>query len=512
VSLSEFNVTSYFLDRHVEEGRGERTALVTDGGPWSYARLAELTNRVGHVLRELGLRPEQRVLLALADGPEFVASWYAALKIGAVTAEAYTFLQTKDYAYYLDYTRAAVAIVDANTLERFREVAGDACRLLVVGVPAERLRDGEASFEELVSRAAAELETFPTDGDSIAIWKFTTGSTGRPKACVHRMVTPLLSYEAYARGVLDMQPDDLVLPIPKLFFGYARDMAALFPFGVGAAGIVFADRTTPELVFELIERHHPTILVQVPTMMRAMLDHPRAAERDLSCLRLCTSAGEALPRELYDEWRANFGVEVLDGIGSSEAYHIFISNRLGAVRPGAAGQTVPGYSARVVDEEGRSSADGEVGRLYIEAPTAALMYWNDRAASVQTYAGETVMSGDLFVRDADGYFTFQGRADDLIKVSGVWVAPFEVELALLEHPDVAECAVVGVERDGLTLTSAHVVLRAGMTGSDELARALQDFARERLSPHKYPREVRFADELPKTGSGKLDRRAIRSGG
>jgi benzoate-CoA ligase family protein len=512
MSAETFNVAAYFLDRHIEEGRGERTALIADDGPWSYARLAELTNRVGHVLRDLGVLPEQRVLLALGDGPEFVATWYAALKIGAVTAEAYTFLQTKDYAYYLDYTRAAVAVVDGNTLERFREARAHAARLLVVGVSPAQLRSDETSFEAAVAHAPAQLDAAPTHRDAIAIWKFTTGSTGRPKACVHRMATPLESFEGYACGVLDMQPDDVVLPIPKLFFGYARDMAALFPFGVGAAGIVFGERTTPELVFKLIERHHPTILVQVPTMMRAMLDHPGAADHDLGCLRLCTSAGEALPRELYDEWRATFGVEVLDGIGSSEAYHIFISNRLGQVRPGTAGQTVPGYGAQVVDEVGRSVPDGEVGRLWIEAPTAALMYWNDREASVRTYAGDTVMSGDLFVRDGDGYFTFQGRADDLVKVSGVWVAPFEVERALLEHPDVVECAVVGVERGGLTVTRAHVVLRSGLDGSAELARALKEFARARLSPHKYPREIEFAAELPKTGSGKVDRRALRSTG
>ncbi|HWE34068.1 MAG TPA: benzoate-CoA ligase family protein [Solirubrobacteraceae bacterium] len=511
MSAETFNVATYFVDRHVAEGRGERTALITDGGSWSYARLAELINRVGHVLRELGVLPEQRVLLALSDGPEFVATWYATLKIGAVTAEAYTFLQTKDYEYYLDYTRAVAAIVDGNTLERLRE-AGRAARLLVVGVPGDQLRPGETSFEAAVARAPVQLDPAPTDRDGIAIWKFTTGSTGRPKACVHRMVTPLESFERYARGVLEMQPDDAVLPIPKLFFGYARDMAALFPFGVGAAGIVFGERTTPELVFELIERHRPTILVQVPTMIRAMLDHPGAADRDLSCLRLCTSAGEALPRELYDEWRATFGVEVLDGIGSSEAYHIFISNRLGSVRPGTAGQTVPGYRARVVDEQGHSVPDGELGRLWIEAPTAALMYWEDRDASVRTYAGDTVTSGDLFVRDGDGYFTFQGRADELLKVSGVWVAPFEVERALLEHPDVVECAVVGVERDGLTVTRAHVVLRTGLDGSAALAQALKEFARGRLSPHKYPREIEFAAELPKTGSGKVDRRALRSAG
>jgi benzoate-CoA ligase family protein len=509
----EFNVCTWFVDRHVEQGRGDRTALITDEGDCTYTELAALTNRVGHVLLELGVAPEQRVLIAIGDSVEFVATWYAALKIGAVTAEAYTFLSAKDYAYYLGYTRAAVVIVDGSTLPVFREAiaaGAHAPRLLVLGVPVDELQEGEASFDALLADAPDELAPARTHEDTIAIWKFTTGSTGEPKACVHRMVTPRLSFEAYAQGVLEIQPDDRVLPIPKLFFGYARDMTALFPFGVGAAGIVYAERTTPARVFELIDRHRPTILVQVPTMMRAMLDHPGGAERDLSCLRLCTSAGEALPRELYDEWRSTFGVEVLDGIGSSEAYHIFISNRLGSVRPGTAGLAVPGYRARVVDEQGTEVADGQVGRLWIEAPTAALMYWEAREASVSTYAGDTVMSGDLFTRDADGYFTFRGRADDLIKVSGVWVAPFEIERALLEHPDVAECAVIGVDRGGLTTTRAYVVLRAGVDGSDKLSRTLQDFARGQLAAHKYPREVRFAAELPKTASGKLDRRALRT--
>jgi acyl-coenzyme A synthetase/AMP-(fatty) acid ligase len=258
-----------------------------------------------------------------------------------------------------------------------------------------------------------------------------------------------------------------------------------------------------------VAQHRPTILVQVPTMMRAMIDHPERG--DLSCVRLCTSAGEALPEELYRRWRAAFGVEVLDGIGSSEAYHIFLSNRPGRIRPGTVGEEIPGYEPRVVDEHGRPVPDGEVGRLWLKAESAALMYWNDRAKSVRTFAGDLVMSDDLFVRDADGYFHFRGRADDLIKVSGVWVAPAEVEAALLQHERVAECAVVGVERDGLTLTSAYVVLRESDRGSEALARELQDFVRARLAPQKYPREVHFAAELPKTASGKVDRRALRGG-
>ena len=504
--MERFNLASWFVDRHLEEGRGERVALHCADREISYAELAARINRAGHVLRDLGVRQEERVLLALSDGVEFVASWYAAQKIGAVTAEVYAFLPPKDFAYYLDYTRAGVVIVDATTLDRMREARGTAPwprTLLAVGVPAHELRDGEASFDALAADAPEELDPAPTTRDDIAIWKFTTGSTGMPKACVHRTETPLLSFEHYARGVLGMREDDVVLPVPKLFFGYARDLAALYPFGVGGAGIVFPERSTPELLFELIARHRPTILVNVPTMMRAMLEHP---DEDLSSLRLCTSAGEALPGELHRRWLDAFGVEVLDGIGSSEVYHIYISNRPGAVRPGSLGQVVPGYSARVVDEDGGELPDGETGRLWVQGDTTALMYWNARASSLRTYAGDVVMSSDLFARDADGFFRYRGRADDLLKVGGIWVAPQEIERCLEEHPDVAECAVVGYHDDGLEKPRAFVVRRAGARADAE---ALQAHVKTTLSPHKYPRDVRFVEALPRTGSGKVDRRALR---
>jgi benzoate-CoA ligase family protein len=507
-----FNLASYFVDRNVEEGRGGHTALVGPTGATTYAELAALTNRSGQVLRELGVRAEERILLVLADGVEFVALWYGAQKIGAVTAEAYTFLQPKDYAYYLDYTRASVVVADPTTLGRIREAAVSipwARHVLVVGATDE-LRPGEASFEALAADAPDELEPAPTTRDDVAIWKFTTGSTGLPKAAVHPQHSPLLSFDWYARGVLDLREDDVVLPIPKLFFGYARDLTALFPFGVGAAGIVFPERTTPERVFELVARHRPSILVQVPTMMAAMIGHPDAPRQDLSCLRLCTSAGEALPRELYERWRATFGVEVLDGIGSSEAYHIYISNRPGRVRPGSVGEVVPGYRAHVLDEDGQEVADGEVGTLWIEGDTAALLYWNEHEKTKRTFSGDLVNTGDLFLRDPDGFFWFRGRGDELIKVGGIWVAPSEIEHCLIAHPDVVECAVIGYEQDGLTLTRAHVVLRTGVAGSGELATVLQDHVREHLSPHKYPRDVRFVAELPKTPSGKIDRRALRA--
>jgi benzoate-CoA ligase family protein len=508
----ELNLARWFVDRNVEEGRGGRTALIGPGGPTTYAELATLVNRSGHVLRELGVRAEERVLLVLGDGVELVALWYGAQKIGAVTAEAYTFLQAKDYAYYLDYTRAGVVVADATTLPRVREAAGSSRWLrhvLVVGAQDE-LRPGEASFEALAAEAPDELEPAPTTRDDIALWKFTTGSTGLPKAAVHPQHSPVLSFEWYARGVLGMTEDDVVLPVPKLFFGYARDLTALFPFGVGGAGIVFPERTTPERIFELVAEHRPSILVQVPTMMAAMTAHPDAGRHDLSSLRLCTSAGEALPRELYERWRAAFGVEVLDGIGSSEAYHIYVSNRQGRVRPGSVGEVVPGYRARVLDDEGREVPDGEVGTLWIEGDTAALMYWNEHEKTKQTFSGDLVNTGDLFVRDSDGFFWYRGRSDELIKVGGIWVAPAEVEDCLVSHGDVVECAVVGYEEEGLTLSRAHVVLRAGVAGSDELAAALQEHVRAHLSPHKYPRDVRFVAELPKTPSGKIDRKALRA--
>nr|WP_157527917.1 benzoate-CoA ligase family protein [Kibdelosporangium sp. MJ126-NF4]CEL16644.1 Benzoate-CoA ligase [Kibdelosporangium sp. MJ126-NF4]CTQ89004.1 Benzoate-CoA ligase (EC 6.2.1.25) [Kibdelosporangium sp. MJ126-NF4] len=481
-----FNITSYFVDRNPPE----RTALLTASGPVTYGELAVLTNKMGNALLERGVRQGDRVLLALSDSVDFVAAWYGAQKIGAVTAEVYTYLQVKDYQYFLDYVRPSVVLTDATTADKLREAGAQ--NLVVLS-------------SEFTDGASPTLTAAPTTKDDVAIWKFTTGSTGAPKACVLTGRSPLLSFDWYARGVLDMRPDDVVLPVPKLFFGYARDLAALFPFGVGAAGIVFPERSTVETLFELIARHRPTILVNVPTMMSAMVSHPSASEQDFSSLRLCTSAGEALPGELYRRWMDTFGVEVVDGIGSSEAYHIYLSNRPGQSRQGSLGQVVPGYRARVVDLDGEPVPDGEPGRLEVTGETVALEYWQAPEKSAETFPRpHTVLSGDLVTRDADGFFHYQGRVDDLLKVGGVWVAPAEIENCLLAHEAVVECAVVGYQENGLTRPRAFVVTAAEITATQ-----LQDFVRSRLAPHKYPRDVRFVSVLPKTASGKLDRRALK---
>ncbi|MBE8524792.1 benzoate-CoA ligase family protein [Amycolatopsis sp. H6(2020)] len=496
-----FNLATHFLDRHVVSGRGDRTALFVGDRSISYASLAALANRVGNVLLDAGVRRGQRVLLALSDGDEFVAAWYGAQKIGAVTAEVYPFLQPKDYAYYLGYTEAVVVLADAVTLPALR--AAGATGLLVTGVPSGELLPGERPFRTLVDAAPDSLEAAPTTVDDVGIWKFTTGSTGAPKACVHTLRSPLESFERYAVQVLGLREDDTVLAVPKLFFGYARDLVALFPFGVGAAGIAFPERSTADLMFELIARYRPTVLVNVPTMMSAMVAHPAAAEQDLSCLRMATSAGEALPPELHRKWDAAFGVPVVDGIGSSEAYHIYLSNRPGDARVGTLGTPVPGYAAQVVDELGKPLPDGEIGPLRVTGPTIALEYYGDPEKSARTFDGDTLTSGDLFSRTPDGYFRHHGRADALLKVGGVFVAPGEIEDCLLGHPDVTDCAVVGHEVDGLIVPRAYVVVRAPVSADE-----LKNHAKAHLAKHKYPREVVFMTELPRTANGKLDRRAL----
>ena len=444
--MASFNLTTWFVDRHLDEGAGTASRCCAASGNAADAELAALVNRIGHVLRDLGVRQEERVLLALGDSIEFVASWYAAQKIGAVTAEAYTFLPAKDFAYYLEYTRAGVVIVDATTLDRIRAVrtASPWLRtLLVVGPLSEPL-------SVPVRRASTRSSRRRRPSSRRRRRTLTTSRSGvhdRLDRQAEGLRAPDGDASAQLRALRARRPgmsgDDVVLPVPKLFFGYARDLTALYPFGLGGAGIVFSERSTAARIFELIERHRPTMLVNVPTMIRAMLEQP---ERDLSSLRLCTSAGEALPEELHRRWSEAFGIELLDGIGSSEAYHIYISSRRGAARPGTLGTVVPGYRARIVDHQQRDVADGEVGRLWIEGDTAALMYWGAREQTVATYAGDTVMSGDLFSRDSDGYFQYRGRADDLLKVGGIWVAPQEIERCLADHPAVAECAVRRLRR------------------------------------------------------------------
>jgi benzoate-CoA ligase len=503
----QFNMADYFLDDRVREGHGDRRAILTDAGSLTYADVQTLANLFGDLLRDAGVQPEQRVLIALPDGPQYAAALFGTLKIGAVVVMVNPHARPDEIEYFYGYTRAVALFVGTECAEAFQQVAAGAAM-----APRHIFVADTLDFEESLAGFSPELANFPTHRDDPAIWLFSGGTTGRPKGVVQTHTAFANTTECYAKGVIGYQEDDVTLSVPKLFFGYATGSNLLFPFAVGATAALFPDRCTPEVLFERIERFRPTILVNVPTMVNQMLAHPGAAERDLSSLRVATSAGEALPAELHRRWHEAFGIELLDGLGTAEMWHIFLSNQPGDVRPGTLGKVVPGFEVRVCDEEGRELPHGEVGWLWVRGDSRAIGYWQQMEKSREAFRGEWYVSGDMLVRDADGYFTYCGRGDDMLKVKGKWLSPKEVEDCLLQHPLVKECAVIGApDRDGLTSPHAFVVPDRPADGSDEdLDRDLRAFVGERLPSYKCPRDLTLADELPRTHLGKVDRGALRT--
>ncbi|MSP62221.1 MAG: benzoate-CoA ligase family protein [Myxococcales bacterium] len=506
-------MAGWFLDQRIEEGRGGRTAILDDQGSATYAEIHALANRVAASLWARGVRPEDRVLIGLSDGREFAAVFFGVLKAGAVVTMVNPELPEADYDHYIGYTRCRALIADAALITRIaptlRAHAAICHTVISVGGSAE----GAVTWEDGVLPADAAFPTYDTSRDDPSVWLFTSGSTGKPKAAVHLHHDFPFNTECYAKGVLGFHEDDLAIGVPKLFFGYATGTNLLFPFAVGAAAVLFSDRSSPERLFELCARHRPTVLTSVPTMINKMLQCSEGRDRraELASLRVCISAGEALPEELYRRWKATFGVEILDGIGSAELFHIYISNRFGEVRPGSLGRLVPGYQARVVGDNGQDLPDGAIGTLWVKGDSAALCYWQAHEKSKEVLRGDWVVSGDLFRRDGDGFFHYAGRADDLLKVGGIFVAPTEVEGCLMRHPGVLEAAVVGEEdAEGLCKPLAFVVPRPPATAGDELAAALIEHVRRELAHYKAPRRVEFVAELPRSDRGKILRRALRS--
>jgi 4-hydroxybenzoate-CoA ligase len=501
-----FNMAWYFLDRNIEEGRGEKRCLYYRDEAYTYREVQAQANRFGNALRALGVAIEDRVLLVLPDRPEFAFAWFGAAKVGAVIAMVNPVLPADDFVHYFEYSRAHVAVVDESTLDRIEPLLGSFSHLrhlVVVGNPGPH-----RSFEELTRSASDRLTNADTHRDDPAIWLFTSGSTGKPKAAVHLQQDLPWNTERYARQVMQIREDDLTVSVPKLFFGYATGTNLLFPFAVGAATALFSERSEPAVLFDVIERFRPTILTSVPTMIGGMLNFPGGTQRDLSSLRLCLSAGEALPPELYRRWKETFGVEILDGIGSAEMFHIYISNAPGDVVPGSLGRLVPGYEARIVGPDGSDVPPGDAGTLWIKGESAAILYWQAHEKSKEVLRGDWVVTGDHMRQDEDGTFWYEGRTDDMLKVGGIFVSPYEVENCLLQHPRVAECAVIGYkDPEGLVKPKAYVVCRAG-DGDEVLARELQEFVKGRLAPFKYPRAVEFAPSLPKNDRGKIDRRRL----
>jgi benzoate-CoA ligase len=515
-----FNLVDYFLAPNLAPGRRERTALVVKDRhgavrEYRYADVGDETNRVGNALRELGLKPEERVLLAVGDGLEFVAAWFATSKVGGVIACVNPLLPSDDYAYYLDYSRASVALCDEDSLPQFLAVLPQAKwlrALIVVGAndsnPSSDARI--VRYAKVVSRQSAECAPAETFADEIAVWLFTSGTTGKPKAAVHFHQDFAWNAERYAKHVMQLGPSDRVMGVPKLFFGYATGSNLMFPFAAGATVGLFHERSKPEAVLEFAKSFRPTVIINVPTAINGMLQVDGLTTRyDLSTLRYITSAGEALPAELYERWKRTVGCEILDGIGSAEMFHVFISNRLGEVRVGTLGKLVPGYEARLVGPDGNEVAAGEMGTLHVKGGSAALCYWNAREKSRATFQGDWVITADQFRRDAEGYFHYCGRADDMLKVGGIFVSPIEIEDCLLQHEAVKECAVIAYREADLVKPLAIVVPKSGCEPGPQLAATLQEHVKSKLAAYKYPRKVVFTTELPRNDRGKVEKKTLR---
>jgi benzoate-CoA ligase family protein len=509
-----FNAATHFVDRNVVEGRGSRIAIECGDVRITYAEVQEHVNRVGGALRGIGVRPEDRVLLLLLDGPQFVYAFFGAIKIGAVPVPLNTLWKPADYQYVIRDSRASVLIVSAElrpAIDRIPDAERRSLQHVIeVGAPA----DASHSFARFESQGSAELDAEPTSRDAPAFWLYSSGSTGAPKGCVHLQHDMVVCAELFGKGVLGIRERDRCFSVAKLFFAYGLGNALYFPFSVGATTILWPGPPLPQHVYAVIERHKPTLFYSVPTGYGMLLaqERPSAdADFDLSSVRLAVSAGEALPAALYNRFKARFGVDIIDGIGSTETLHMFISNRQDAIRPGSSGQIVDGYEARLLDEEGRSVAPGEIGNLWIRGDSICAGYWNQHEKTKNTIEGHWIRTGDKFTVDADGYYWYAGRSDDMLKVGGLWVSPVEVENALVAHEAVLECGVVGREdHDGLVKPQAFIVLRDSSAGSPELAKSLQQFVRDRLAEYKRPRWVEFVAELPKTATGKIQRFKLRA--
>jgi benzoate-CoA ligase family protein len=505
-----FNAATHFVDRHLAEGRGDRIAFRFHGRSVTYAEVALRANRLGNALLARGVQMEQRVLLALPDRPEFAEAFWGAMKIGAVPVPVSDALPADELAFMLEDSRARAVIVSEDAAPRVLEIRARCPGLQSVIVVGGGRRGG-LEYERLLERASPDLAPADTSRDDVALWLYTSGSTGRPKAAVHLHHDLVYAAELVGRGIFGIGPDDRVFSASRLHFAFGLGNSLYFPALVGAASILVPERLEPERVFELIQAERPSALFAVTTVYRRLLQVEDAERRfDCSSLRLCVSSGETLPAALFHAWQARFGLELLDVVGSTEALHDFIANRPGAARAGSSGQVIPGFEARLVDDQGRPVAPGMIGQLLIKGDSTSPGYWNRHERTKATMQGDWLRTGDMFYQDTDGYFFFCGRTDDMLKVGGMWVAPAEVEAALGDHPAIQEVAVIGRgDADGLTKPHAYCVLREGTAATDALAAELRDGVRKRLGGYKSPRWVDFVGELPKTATGKIQRFALR---
>src|SRR5262245_11711310 len=495
-SPRDYNATVDLIGRNLAAGRGAKVAYIDDSGSCTYAQLAERVDRAANALRSLGIKREERIAIAMLDSADWVAVFLGAIKAGIVPVALNTLLTPADYEYQLQDSGSKALFVSDPLLKNFNTS--------IKVVPQSQLN-------ELLQKQQPAAEAAPTCSDDMCFWLYSSGSTGKPKGTVHLHSHLILTAELYAKPVLGIRESDVVFSAAKLFFAYGLGNAMTFPLAVGATTVLMAERPTPDAVFKRLVEKKPTIFYGVPTLYAALLANPNFPKREQLALRVCTSAGEALPPEILKRWNERTGTQLLDGIGSTEMLHIFLSNYPGDVRPGTTGKPVPGYQLRLIDDSGNLvTKPGELGELQICGPTSAIMYWNQRAKTKATFQGPWTRSGDKYSLDKDGYYVYGGRSDDMLKVSGIYVSPAEVEAALVSHDAVLEAAVVGAaDEQKLIKPKAYVVLKPGKSPSDSLKTALQQHVKDKLAPYKYPRWIEFLAELPKTATGKIQRFKLR---
>ncbi|MGY3583682.1 4-hydroxybenzoate-CoA ligase [Bradyrhizobium sp. USDA 4341] len=504
-----YNAVSWLLDRNVDEGRGDKVVFDDTVSQITYGELQQQSRRLGNMLRRLGVRREERVAMIMLDTVDFPIVFLGAIRAGVVPVPLNTLLTAEQYAYILGDCRARVLFVSEALLPVVKDIIArmpDLEHVVVSGKDAH----GHKKLSDEIARESDVFATAPTHADEPAFWLYSSGSTGMPKGVRHLHSNLAATAETYAKQVLGIREDDVGLSAAKLFFAYGLGNALTFPMSVGATTVLNSERPTPAVMFALLNNYHPSIFFGVPTLFAAMLnDEATKAQAAGNRLRVCTSAGEALPESVGNAWRARFGVDILDGVGSTELLHIFLSNAPGDIKYGSSGRPVPGYKVRLVNELGADVADGEVGELLVDAPSAGESYWNQRAKSRATFEGAWTRTGDKYTRDADGRYTFCGRADDMFKVSGIWVSPFEVESALITHPAVLEAAVVPeADPEGLLKPKAYVVLRPE-SSAEGLHEALKEHVKQKIGSWKYPRWIDVVDNLPKTATGKIQRFKLR---
>ncbi len=501
-----YNAATTFVDENIAAGRGKRTAIYYQDEKFTYQDVFERVNRTGNALKELGVEIEQRVLLALPDCPEFAFSFFGAIKIGAVPIPTNPWMSANDYEYLINDSRARAIIVHESVLPEVDKINTRFLKhMIVVGKST-----GKAlSYESLIAKASDKLAAEATNSDDVCFWGYTSGSTGSPKGAVHLQHDMITITDLFVKPVLGMNENDICFSASKLFFAYGLGNSLYFPFRFGATTVLWPDRPDPEKILQVIDKYHPTFFFSVPTLYARLLRVEK--KYDLSSLRICLSSGEPLPPALFHQWKDRFGGELLDVVGSTEATHDFLANRPGRAKPGSSGEVTPAFEAKIVDEEGREVPIGEVGNLMVKGDANAPYYWNKHEQTKRMMQGGWLKTGDTYYRDAEGYYWYCGRSDDMLKVGGLWVSPIEIENTLMEHPSVLEAAVIGdQDADGLIKPKAYVLLKSEFKATDELRIALQSQVKSKLAPYKYPRWVEFVDDLPKTVTGKIQRFRLRA--